>query len=325
MCSSHKIIAYYFLTSIEDPHAEVALHKAFFQNKDIKSRIYISEEGINCQMSADIDSADGYIAWMQSRPQFREIFFKIDAYHEHVFPKQTIKYRRQLVAFDAKVDYARSGKHVSPQEWADMLSNNESVIVDVRNDYEWKIGHFAGAECPPCQKSKDFIAYAEELKTRVDPQKTPIMMYCTGGIRCETFSALLKEGGFENVYQLDGGVINYGHELGSKHWQGKLFVFDDRMAVPLSETETDATPCATSLCDLCLNPCDVYYNCANVQCNRLFLCCSTCLEQFQGCCHATCTTGEKVRPYHKHTAHKPFRKWYHYWADKTKSQKTEKA
>lgn len=308
MDSSHKIIAYYFLTSIDNPQIEVALHKAYFKDKDIKSRIYISEEGINCQMSAEAHVADNYINWLKERPQFADIFFKIDPYHEHVFPKQTVKYRRQLVAFDAPVDYANSGKHVSPQEWDQMIAKGDSVVIDVRNDYEWKIGHFEGAECPPCQKSKDFIAYAEQLKLRVDPKKTPVMMYCTGGIRCETFSTLLKEGGFEQVYQLNGGVINYGHENGSKHWNGKLFVFDDRMAIPLSDSPS--TP--ISNCQHCNQPSDTYINCANMDCNHLFLCCPSCLEKRQGCCKSSCSSSPNLRPYHKLTAHKPFLKKHNY-------------
>lgn len=319
MSSSHAIIAYYYLTNIADPHAEVAKHKAFFAKRDIKARIYISEEGINCQMSATTDEAENYIAWMQARPEFKDIFYKIDPYHEHVFPKQTVKYRKQLVAFDTKVDYSKAGKHLQPHEWEEMLTQEACVVIDVRNDYEWQIGHFNGAECPPCKRSKDFIDYAKELKTRIDPQKTPVMMYCTGGIRCETFSTLLKEDGFKHVYQLHGGVINYGHKQGDKHWQGKLFVFDDRMAVPLA----DKVKSIVGRCHHCQEPNDTYYNCANMDCNHLFLCCASCLERFAGCCQEDCRNKPKVRPYHHQSAHKPFRKWYHYWKEKNMAHQLE--
>lgn len=312
MSSSHLIIAYYHLTPIEDPHAEVKKHKNFFLTRDIKARIYISEEGINCQMSAERSAGESYIAWMKERPEFSAILYKIDPYHEHVFPKQTVKYRQQLVAFDAKVDFARAGEHLSPQAWQKMLETESCVVLDVRNDYEWKIGHFEGAECPPCTQSRDFIAYAKQLKEKIDPKETPVMMYCTGGIRCETFSALLKEDGFEKVYQLHGGVINYGQQQGSKHWQGKLFVFDDRMAVPLAEKDCTII----GKCHHCHAPNDAYYNCANMECNHLFLCCPSCLKEFAGCCKEDCKDAPRVRPYHEQSAHKPFRKWYHYWQEK---------
>ena len=110
-----------------------------------------------------------------------------------------------------------------------------TLILDVRNDYEWKIGRFEGSELPPLETFREFPAYAKKLKEERDPKTTSVMMYCTGGIRCEFFSALMKKEGFEKVVQLDGGVIHYGLKEGSDHWEGKLFVFDDRLAVPMGE------------------------------------------------------------------------------------------
>ena len=115
--------------------------------------------------------------------------------------------------------------------------DENTLLLDVRNDYESAIGHFEGAERPPIKTFREFPDYAEALAKQKNPQKTKVMMYCTGGIRCEVYSALLKEKGFEEVYQLHGGVINYGHKMGNKHWKGKLFVFDDRLSVPISEDE----------------------------------------------------------------------------------------
>ena len=183
------------------------------------------------------------------------------------------------------------------------------ILLDVRNDYEWKVGRFEGAELPPCETFREFNSYAEHLKERADPATTPVMMYCTGGIRAELYSALLREKGFQKVYQLLGGIIGYGKEEGGKHWLGKLFVFDDRLAVPISDEETAPT---IGACHHCSCPNDTYYNCANMDCNHLFLCCPACLQKFAGCCQDSCVQAPRTRPYHQETAHKPFKRSHFY-------------
>lgn len=306
---SHLVLAYYHLIPIQDPHQEVTRHKEFFADLDVTCRIYISEQGINGQMSATRKDALTYVDWMRSRPEFEGIVFKFHEHHEQAFPRATVKYRQQLVAFDADVDLSDRGEHVSPQQWKNMLETEpDRVLLDVRNDYEWKVGHFTGAELPPCETFREFRGYADKLKEQVDPKKTPVMMYCTGGIRCELYSAVLKEKGFERVYQLDGGIINYGLQQGNDHWLGKLFVFDDRLAVPLSEK--DQTVIGT--CHHCKAPNDTYYNCANMDCNTLFLCCPDCLPQYAGCCQVSCQENtERVRPFQQVNP-KPFRRQHHY-------------
>ncbi len=314
------ILAYYHFTSIPNPQQEVAAHKAFFRERQLTSRIYISEQGINGQMSGIREDAEAYMKWMHANPLFENIPFKIHPYHEHVFPRQIIKYRKQLVALDEAVDLSQSGEHVSPSQWKDLMESEEkSVLLDVRNDYEWEVGRFEGAVCPPCETFREFGQYAKELKSQVDPQSTPVMMYCTGGIRCELYSSLLLKEGFKKVYQLEGGIINYGLKQGSDHWLGKLFVFDDRLTVPISDEETPVI----GTCYHCQTEIESYYNCANMDCNRLFLCCSTCLKQFQGCCCTECQTAPRIRPYHQQDAHKPFRKWYHYFDNKEEQSTKE--
>jgi UPF0176 protein len=301
----YQVIAYYWIGKVEDPYAEIARHKEFFQNRDLKGRIYISEQGINGQASGSREHAADYIAWMKSDPRFQGIDFKIHRADEHAFPKATVKYRRQLVAIDCEVDFSERAEAVSPKMWKQMLEerSEETLLLDVRNDYEWEVGHFEGAELPELETFRQFPLYAKELKKKRDPKKTSVMMYCTGGIRCEFYSAVLKKEGFEKVYQLDGGVIGYGLQEGSEHWKGKLFVFDDRLVVPISEDK--AGPIA--VCKHCASPTDVYYNCANMDCNALFVCCLDCLKKHRGCCAQSCIDGGRVRPYQENA--KPFRKW----------------
>lgn len=312
---THLVLAFYHLFPLENPQEEVKIQKEFLSQKDAKCRIYIGPQGINGQLSASYQDACAYMDWLTQRPEYKEVTFKIHKHHENVFPRQTIKFRKELVAYDSPTDLSNKGEHLPPSEWKQMLQNKENILLDIRNDYEWKIGRFEGAELPPCKTFRDFRTYADELKQKVDPQKTPVMMYCTGGIRCELFSAVLKEKGFQKVYQLEGGVINYGLKQGNDHWLGKLFVFDDRLAVPISDEQ-----CSTiGTCHHCGKANDTYYNCANMDCNELFLCCPECLSQFQGCCQGSCQSAKRLRPYHQCT-HKPFQKWYHYLKEKNKEK-----
>lgn len=301
----YLVLAYYHFTALDNPLKLVAEHQSFFSTRDVTCRIYISEQGINGQMSAARNDAMEYIAWMHSKAEFAEVEFKLHEHHENVFPRTTVKYRKKLVAIDERVDLSQKGEHVSPERWKEMMeSQHERLIIDVRNEYEWKIGHFKGAELPPCDTFREFSEYAEDLTTKVDVKKMPVMMYCTGGIRCELYSSILKEKGFEQVYQLQGGIIKYGLKEGNDHWLGKLFVFDDRLAIPLSEKES----CVIGTCHHCKQPNDTYYNCANMDCNELFLACPECLVHFAGCCQESCKDAPRVRKHQAANAHKPFRK-----------------
>jgi len=308
----YNILAFYYFGTIKNPQEEIEKHKKFLSTRDVTARIYISEQGINGQMCAANEDAKEYIEWIHSQEAYADIHFQIDPYHEHAFPRLSIKYRKQLVAIDKEVDLEKKGEHLSPKEWREKLEGEEEkILVDVRNDYEWKVGHFEGAELPPHSSFREFDAYADELKVRKGC-KTPIMMYCTGGIRCEIYSALLKEKGFETIYQLQGGVINYGHKEGSKHWLGKLFVFDDRLTAPISKERTKVI----GKCHHCNTSNESYYNCANTNCNTLFLCCPECLKKFSGCCQKTCQESPRCRPYEQQNPHKPFRRWHHYFSEK---------
>ncbi len=304
--SPYFVLAYYIFTPIEEPALEVARHLAFIREHDIRCRVYISEEGVNGQMSASTESAEAYMEWFKSDTRFSTTVFKIHTADEHVFPRGTVKVKKQLVAMDERVDMALTGEHLSPKEWKQMLVNRDedTLIIDTRNNYEWAIGHFEGAELPPLETFRGFPAYARNLKAKCDPKKTKVMMYCTGGIRCELYSALMKQEGFDHVFQLDGGVINYGLQEGNEHWKGKLFVFDDRLAVSIDGEEREPI----SQCRFCQVPSDTYYNCANMDCNELFLSCPNCAEQYLGCCQKACQSAKRLRTFVKGKRPKPFRK-----------------
>lgn len=308
--SDFFVLAFYCLVPIENVDQEVLLQKKFTKDKNIKCRLYVAKEGINGQMSAYKDDAKSYMEWMNARPEFKDMPFKIHYWHEHVFPRQQIKKRKELVAFGKELDLQNRGQSLNPKEWRDMLdSEKQALLVDVRNSYEYDVGHFKGAENPECDTFREFDFYAQKLKNRYPEEKPPIMMYCTGGIRCEYYSALLKDQGFNEVYQLDGGIIDYGIKEGSEHWKGSLFVFDDRMTVPISQEECEIV----GSCHICKDTIDHYYNCANMDCNKLFICCQKCLSQWNGCCSENCSIAPRIRPYHDQDPHKPFKKYYNYF------------
>jgi UPF0176 protein len=306
----YLVLAYYHFLKppfrLEDPSRLVKAHHQFLNNKDAKGRIYINEEGINGQMSIHEQDAESYVEWLRQHEAFQEMEFKVHVAEEHAFAKMTVKYRKQLAALDIAVDLNKTGEHVPAHEWQQMLEaqDQDTILIDVRNDYEWKVGRFEGALLPELENFRDFGEYIEHLKKLYDTKKTKVMMYCTGGIRCELYSALMKERGFETVYQLQGGVIKYGLDAGVKHWKGKLFVFDDRMVVPISKEETEVI----SSCVHCSTPMDVYYNCANMDCNALFIACPECVKDLKGCCSQQCTTEPRVRAFVAVAKPKPFRK-----------------
>jgi UPF0176 protein len=307
MEKKYFVLAYYCFTPIKEPSQEVKNHYEFFEKKDVQGRIYLSEQGINGQLSAARQDAEDYMQWLKSDVRFSKIDFKIHFHWEHVFPRLSIKVRKQLVALDAPCDLSLTGEYLSPEKWKEMLDRRDekTLLLDVRNDYEWELGHFEGAELPILEKFREFPDFAKKLKSERDPKETKVMMYCTGGIRCELYSALLKKEGFEQVFQLQGGIIQYGLKEGTKHWKGKLFVFDDRLSIPISETEESEV---ISKCIYCNAASDTYYNCANMDCNELFLCCFKCAKEHRGCCCHTCSASTRMRPFLEVERPKPFRR-----------------
>ena len=301
----YHVLAFYILTPMDQPHQEVKRWKRFLEGLDAAGRIYINEDGINAQMSVSQDDIDAFNTWLRS--DYPETEIKVHRYPEHAFPKVTVKYREQLAAMDREFDLAQGGEHVSSKQWAQMIEDRDedTVILDVRNDYEWEVGHFEGTEKPEQETFREFPEVAEKLGKERDHKKTKIMMYCTGGIRCELYSCLLKDQGFENVYQLDGGIIKYGLEQGNKHWKGNLFVFDDRLVVPISDKEKNEVISKCRHCDVKI---DTYFNCANMDCNDLFLSCQECAKKMVGCCSSECIDAPRRRPFELTEKPKPFRK-----------------
>jgi UPF0176 protein len=301
----YEILAFYLITHIDNPQEIVLEHKKFIESLDIACRIYIAKDGINGQMSASKDASKAYRAWMQQHPLFKEVIFKIDASPEQVFPRQTVKLKEKLVGGDEELDLSNRGQYMSPQEFEEKVRDLDNYcVLDIRNDYEWEVGHFKGAENPHCNNFRDFEKKAPLLAKELLESGKKALMYCTGGIRCEIYSSLLKKHGVKELYQLEGGVIEYGKQTQGDNWEGELFVFDDRLTVQINAHKK----AAVSICHSCKTAASHYFNCANMDCNKLFICCKECLIKTKGCCAESCTTAPRLRHLSEQTPHKPFRR-----------------
>ncbi|MEK7550148.1 MAG: rhodanese-related sulfurtransferase [Patescibacteria group bacterium] len=250
-------------------------------------RIYLSTEGINAQMSVPEPKWQEFQEKLYARKEFKDVPFKVGVEQKNdAFWKLTIKVRHQIVADGLKkeeYDVTNVGTHLTAKEWNELSLNPDTVVVDMRNNYESAIGRFEGAITPDAYTFKEELPMVKEQLAGNEEKK--VLLYCTGGIRCEKASAYLKHHGFKDVNQLHGGIIDYKHQIEreglSSQFKGKNFVFDER----IGERITDDV---LGKCYQCNEACDEYTNCANVACNLLFIQCKACAEKFSGACSAEC-------------------------------------
>ncbi|OEL19298.1 Rhodanese-like domain-containing protein 8, chloroplastic [Dichanthelium oligosanthes] len=311
------VVTFYKFVPLEDPRAEVASHLHFLQGRDIHGRIYLNEQGINAQYSGPRKDAVAYADWVKKDHRFCDMLVQTSpALTGHAFPRLKLRYKPSLVQFEGGrldlplLDPKMRATPLTPSEWKERLearacldvssseasgdtSGRRLLLLDVRNDYEWDVGHFEGAQRPnvDCFRSTSFGLSGEvedpsDPLNGVDREKTDILMYCTGGIRCDVYSTILRKKGFRNLYTLEGGVSNYLKAEGPAGWVGNLFVFDGRLSLPPATFRQRPWPsedeaavekerwvgrcyaCGSEVVEL------RHRNCANIDCNRLYLCVS---------------------------------------------------
>ena len=277
-----KIILYYKFTPIKDPLVVKLWQKTLAESLGLKGRVLISHHGINGTLGGDINDLKKYIKAIKEFPGFKGTTFKwSDGERDH-FPRLSVKVRDEIVAFDAadelRVDengVVGGGKHLKPKEVNKLVEERgeEVVFFDGRNAHEAAIGKFKNAVVPDTRTSRDFIKELESGKYD-DLKDKPIVTYCTGGIRCEILSSLMKNRGFQEVYQIDGGIVKYGESYGDKGlWEGSLRVFDDRMIMDFSDEAK-----TIGVCSHCGGATNNYENCAWANCNDLVLICLHCKQ-----------------------------------------------
>lgn len=255
---------------------------------DVLGRIYVAKEGINAQLSLPAHNMSAFKDFLDTYTFLKDIRLNIAVEHDNKsFLKLKIKVRDKIVADglnDNTFDVTNIGVHLKAQDFNNMMDDPDTIVIDMRNHYESEIGHFEGAITPDVTTFRESLPIInEQLKDFKESKK--LLMYCTGGIRCEKASAYFKHQGFRNVYQLEGGIIEYTRQIKSEglksRFIGKNFVFDNR----LGERITDDI---IAHCHQCGEPCDTHTNCANEGCHLLFIQCSKCAQKMQNCCSDAC-------------------------------------
>ncbi|WP_433959462.1 rhodanese-related sulfurtransferase [Cytobacillus horneckiae] len=290
----YRVLLYYMYVPIENGEEYAQEHLAFCKELGIKGRILIADEGINGTCSGTVEQTDRYIEHMKADPRFADMIFKIDESDEHAFKKMKVRYRPELVTLRLENDInpnKTTGKYLSAKEFYESLNDEDTVVLDARNDYEYDLGHFRGAIRPDITNFRDLPKWVHDNKEMLGDKK--IVTYCTGGIRCEKFSGWLLEEGFEDVAQLHGGIVTYGKdpEVQGDLWDGQLYVFDERIAVPVNQKEHVVVGKDYYTGE----PCERYVNCANPECNKKILCSEENEHKYLRSCSDHCRTHPRNR------------------------------
>lgn len=280
-------LSFYRYHQISDPQAFRDELYLAWEELGVLGRTYVASEGINAQISLPAKHFDAFKQHLNNIPWLEGVRLNLAVEtDDKAFLKLKLKVRPKIVADglnDETFDVTNMGKHLSAAEFNNLLNQKDSVVVDMRNHYESEVGHFQGAICPDVDTFRESLPIVENILD--EHREKHILMYCTGGIRCEKASAYLKHKGFPKVYQLEGGIINYAHQVESQglenKFRGKNFVFDDRLGERITD-EVIAT------CHQCGAPCDTHTNCKNTMCNLLFIQCENCAQTYNGCCSANC-------------------------------------
>ncbi|WP_026571406.1 MULTISPECIES: rhodanese-related sulfurtransferase [Sediminibacillus] len=281
----YQVLLYYNYVPIEDPETYAAEHLKYCKELGLKGRILVAEEGINGTVSGTVEQTNKYMDDMHADPRFADMVFKVDEADGHAFKKMHVRPRPELVTLRLEDDIdpnETTGQYLSPQEFYEAMRDENTVVLDARNDYEYDLGHFRGAIRPDIETFRELPEWVEENKDKLEGKK--VLTYCTGGIRCEKFSGWLVKEGFEDVGQLHGGIVTYGKdpEVQGELWDGQLYVFDERISVPVNRKEHVIV--GKDFFDG--EPCERYVNCANPECNRQFLCSEENEHKYmRGCTH----------------------------------------
>ncbi len=295
--TAYKVLLYYFYTLMEDPEGFAVKHLKYCKELGLKGRIIIAGEGLNGTVSGTTEACETYMRSLKEDIRFAGIDFKIDDVAEHVFHKMHVRVKPEIVHLGVRGEKALdpnklTGIHLTPQEFLEMKDQRDVVVVDMRSDYEYELGKFKDAVTLNLENFRDLPQHLHQLEKYRDKK---IITYCTGGIKCEKATALLLESGFNDVYQLQGGVIKYAQETGGVDFEGELYVFDGRIKVDVNKVN----PTVISKCFVCGTPSSRMVNCANPDCNIHTTICLTCAVQFDGACSTTCKEHPRKRPYNE--------------------------
>lgn len=281
----HTVTLFYQYSLIKEPNALAAAQRKLCTKLGLKGRIIIACEGINGTLGGTRAAITAYQQEMLKHPLFAAIDFKDNPGHPDYFPRLSIKVKEEIVKMGIspeKLSAEDAGVHLSPQEAHALLDSNpeDLIILDGRNNYESRIGTFRKAVTPDIDNFRDFPAYIDNHTEQFKDKR--VLMFCTGGIRCERASAYVKSKGVaKEVYQITGGIVRYVEQFPDGHFRGKNYVFDARVAVKVNDDILGS-------CDSCGIPYDEYTNCVNAFCNKQILSCPDCLKQLKNTCSERC-------------------------------------
>ena len=282
-------LSFYKYAFIEDPNT---FRDEFYRNLNeltVFGRIYVAQEGINAQLSVLESNFENFKDFINSISFLKNVRLNIAVDDEgKSFWVLKVKVRNKIVADginDPGFDMSKKGKYVDADSFNKLTSDPETVVVDMRNHYEYEVGHFENAIEIPSDTFRSQLPMAVSMLEKKKDKN--IIMYCTGGIRCEKASAYMLLNGFQNVYHLEGGIIQYANKVKEDHlpnkFLGKNFVFDGRLGEKIGDE-------IISHCHQCGAPCDTHTNCANEGCHLLFIQCESCAKKYDGCCSVECQT-----------------------------------
>jgi UPF0176 protein len=288
----YKILLFYKYIKLKSPGLIVNEHLKWCSENDIKGRVFFAHEGVNGTVSGLSENIEKYKSHLSGYPEFSDIWFKEDDADEHAFKKLHVRLKDEIVHGDLKdVSPEHCGRRLSPEELLRFYAEGKDfVIVDARNWYESKIGKFKNAITPPMKNFREWKKIVDE--DLIEFKNKTVITYCTGGIRCEKASAYLVERGFKDVYQLDGGIVNFIKNFPDTYWEGGIFVFDERRVVnPNSKEEL----MHIARCHFCGKPTSYYINCHNVDCDKIIVSCHECKVLNDYCCSGECRASDNKR------------------------------
>lgn len=284
------LFAFYKYVPVPNPQlvCEAIYHR--FLMLGITGKLYVAAEGINGNFTATPEVAEAGKQFLNSFPGFEDIWFKEEQTDERAYKKLAVRVKKELVHSGVAVTPGEGAERLTPEMLNKMYADGQKfVIIDTRNSYESEIGHFKNALLPAMTNFREWPAIVESLKEYAD---TPVVTYCTGGIRCEKAAAYMAGKGFKKVYQLDGGILTYIKQFPDANWLGGMFVFDERKVVePNSKEELKHT----AQCRHCSAPTSNYENCYNLDCDKIFSCCPECAETHNHRCSEECKSAVRVR------------------------------
>jgi UPF0176 protein len=292
-------LSFYRFVEVDNPQAfrdELYIH---FSRLQVLGRIYVAHEGINAQLSVPEFHFKAFESFLRNHPLIGTVLLNRafdDNGHSFFVLKVMVKHKILSDGLDnSTFNIHDVGQHLDAEQFNQKLNEPNTMVIDLRNKYEHEVGRFEGAVLPQVETYKASIPIILGMLEEHKP--TNVMLYCTGGIRCEKFSAYLKHKGFSNVFQLKGGVINYAHEVKKKglvsRFIGKNFVFDERLGERI-------TPHVIASCHQCGHPADTHVNCAWDPCHKLFIQCDACREHYHACCSDACA--QNLSLLHQHEA-----------------------